>query len=77
LNTKESATFNIAGPDVLSIRQMAEAMGEHLGKAATFQQADGEPKDLIADISAMQSNLYKPICRFVNSLVEMQNYKID
>jgi nucleoside-diphosphate-sugar epimerase len=73
LNTKESATYNIAGPDVISIRRIAEAMGEHLGKEPTFQQAEGEPKDLIADISAMQSKLHKPVRHLVNSLREIQD----
>jgi UDP-glucose 4-epimerase len=73
LDTKESTTYNIAGPDVLSIRQIAEAMGEYLGKAPTFQHADGDPKDLIADISAMQSRLYKPIRRLYDSFNEINN----
>lgn len=72
LNTKESATYNIAGPDVLSIRQIAEAMGEHRSKAPIFQQAEGEPKDLIADISAMQSRLHQPTRHLFESLAELR-----
>ncbi len=68
LDTKESATYNIAGPDILSIRQIAEAMAEHLGKAPNFQRAEGEPKDLIADISAMQEQLWKPKRKLLESL---------
>lgn len=71
LNTTESATYNIAGPDVLSIRDIAEAMGEHLGKAPIFQLAEGEPKDLIADISAMQSRLHRPTRRLFDSFDEI------
>jgi UDP-glucose 4-epimerase len=72
LDTTESATYNIAGPDVLSIRQIAEAMGEHLGKVPIFQQAEGEPKDLIADISFMQSSLHKPSRHLFDSFDEMR-----
>lgn len=68
LNTKESATYNIAGPDVLSIRQIAEAMGEYIGTEPIFQQAAGEPKNLIADISAMQEQLSKPKHKLLESL---------
>jgi UDP-glucose 4-epimerase len=71
LDTKASATYNIAGPDVLSIRQIAEAMALHLGKAATFQQTEGEPKDLIADISAMQEQLSKPKRKLFESFYDI------
>lgn len=71
LKTTESATFNIAGPDVLSIRQIAEAMGQHLGKTPIFQYAEGEPKDLIADISAMKSRLIIPQINLIESLQEL------
>ena len=73
LGAKESAIYNIAGPDVLSIRQIAEAMGDHLGIAPIFQQAEGEPKDLIADISAMQSKLHKPTRHLFQSFAELRN----
>ncbi len=71
LDTKESATYNIAGPDVLSIRQIAEAMGEHIDKAPIFLQAKGEAKDLIADISAMQKWLCIPKRKLLESLYEL------
>ena len=60
LGQKVSATYNIAGPDILSIRQIAEAMGDYFGNKPIFQQAEGEPKDLIADIAVMKSKLYSP-----------------
>lgn len=60
LGQKVSATYNIAGPDVLSIRQIAEAMGDYFGNKPIFQQNEGEPKDLIADIAVMKSKLYLP-----------------
>jgi UDP-glucose 4-epimerase len=75
--TTQSATYNIAGPDVLSIRQIAEAMGEYLGKAPIFQQAEGEPKDLIADISAMQSELHVPTRHLFDSFEEIRGQKFE
>ena len=71
LDTKESATYNIAGPDVMSIRQISEAMGEHLGKAPIFEQAEGVPKDLIADISLMREQLWKPKRKLSESLKDI------
>jgi UDP-glucose 4-epimerase len=67
LDANKSATYNIAGPDVLSIRQISEAMGNYLGKAPIFQQAEGRAQDLIADISAMCSDLSRPVISLTNS----------
>lgn len=68
LNTRNSATFNLAGSEILTIRQIAEAMGVHLGKQPIFQQVEGEPRDLVADISAMRQQLHTPEHRLQDSL---------
>jgi nucleoside-diphosphate-sugar epimerase len=60
LSLKNSAIFNIAGPDVLSIREICESMGKFLGKPPVFEQQAGQPNDLIADISAMRRYLIEP-----------------
>ena len=71
LDTRESATYNIAGPDVLSIRQISEAMGQHLGIEPTFQKAEGIPNDLIADISLMKMQLWEPKLKLLESLSDV------
>jgi UDP-glucose 4-epimerase len=71
LNTQESATYNIAGPDVFSIRQIAEAMGDYLGKAPVFDQHNGEPSDLIADITMMKAMLHDPGRHLLNSFEDI------
>jgi UDP-glucose 4-epimerase len=68
LNTRDSATFNLAGYEILTIRQIAEAMGAHLGKQPIFQQVEGEPRDFVADISAMRQRLHTPEHRLQDSL---------
>lgn len=73
LNAKNSATYNIAGPDVFSIRQIAEAMGEHFGIEPIFQLVDGEPRDLIADISVMQSRLHRPTRHLFESFYDLRS----
>lgn len=60
LKLNESATFNIAGPEVLSIRQISEGMAQYLGVSALFKQQEESGSDLIADISAMQEKLVSP-----------------
>jgi UDP-glucose 4-epimerase len=63
LNLGGSATFNIAGPDVLSIREICESIGHYLNVEPIFDQQLGEPNNLIANISAMQKFLHNPVCR--------------
>ena len=60
LSLEDSATFNIAGSAVLSIRDICEGMGRFLGRAPIFEQQPGQPNDLIADISAMRERLHVP-----------------
>lgn len=59
-----SSTFNIAGPDILSIRELADAVGRVVGRPPIFVQADGRPRHLIADIEAMKSQLHCPSIHF-------------
>jgi len=61
LNLNESATFNIAGPDVLSIRDICEGMAKYLDIKPLFTQQPGKPNDLIADIGAMRKQLHVPV----------------
>ena len=68
LETNESAIYNLAGPDVLSIRQITLAMGEYFGKTPFYKQIEGKPKDMIADVYAMQKKLWKPKRKLLESL---------
>ena len=68
LELRKSATFNIAGPDILSIRQICEAMGEYLGKKPVFEWQTSQPSDLIADIAAMREQLANPKLRLFDTL---------
>ena len=71
LSLSESATFNIAGPEVLSIREICEGIGNHIGKTPLFQLQAGTPDDLIADITAMSASLIAPQRRLFETLVEL------
>jgi len=60
LAVQDSSTFNIAGPDILSIRQICEGMGEFLGINPIFEFQLEKPNDLIGDISEMRYYLHNP-----------------
>ncbi|WP_084172953.1 NAD-dependent epimerase/dehydratase family protein [Phormidium tenue] len=68
----ESATFNIAGPDVLSLRQIVEAMGEFLKMPPCFDTIDQEPHDLIGDNTAMKTTLVAPTRHMKDSLTDVE-----
>jgi UDP-glucose 4-epimerase len=71
LGLERSAIFNIAGPDVMSIREICEGIGRYVGREPVFVTDPGEPRDLVADISAMVETLHDPKRRLLELLDEM------
>ena len=68
---ENSATFNIAGPNVLSLRNICDTMGRYLGVEPAYKKHRGEPNDLIADISAMKKKLTIPKISLEESLTDI------
>ena len=66
-----SATVNVAGPEILSLRQICEAIGRRLGRRPVLEVQPGEPRDLIADISLMESLLIPPARRFEDGVADL------
>jgi hypothetical protein len=62
---------NVAGPEILSIRAMAEAIGERLGIEPRFEEAEEEPGDLIGDTARMRALLAAPERRFRDHVAEL------
>jgi UDP-glucose 4-epimerase len=71
LSVSKSFTANIAGPEVLSIREIVTAMGQHVGKIPVIHSTVGGSNDLIADISIMRSMLHNPELRLTDSLPDV------
>jgi nucleoside-diphosphate-sugar epimerase len=67
----DSAIFNIAGPEVLSIRQICEGMGRHLNRAPVFNIIDSSGNDLVADTTEMERELVKPKLRLLHELQDV------
>jgi UDP-glucose 4-epimerase len=60
-----SHKLNVAGPDVLSLRQIAEIIGEEVGRQPAFEVSASEGDiDLIGDITRMRVRLHDPAIRF-------------
>ena len=65
LKLEQSHRINVAGPDALSLRHIAGAVGTKLGRTPRYSvDPAAEPRDLIADIGKMRRLLAPPAIRF-------------
>jgi nucleoside-diphosphate-sugar epimerase len=75
LTLEESGIFNLAGPDIFSIRTICESMGKYLKKKPNFKVLPGYQKNLIGDISNMKLKLISPKINLLASFPEIyQNH---
>lgn len=71
LETTESATFNIAGSEVLPISSIAEIIGEAVGRTPVFQRSAANGRDLIGDNRVMRARLHEPATTLAHGIAEM------
>lgn len=67
LELSDSATLNIAGPDVVSLRQIAETGGRLVDREPSFAHTDPQP-DLVASIDRMRATVGAPEVAFEEGL---------
>ena len=60
LNRSDSQTYNLGGPEILSIREICNLFGSYLEKTPNFKQSSDLPKDLVGDISLISKVLHQP-----------------
>jgi UDP-glucose 4-epimerase len=63
LESENSAIYNIAGPEILSLRTLCVEIAQLVGRAARFETVPGEPSDVIGDIALMRAHLHEPTIR--------------
>lgn len=68
---KGSRTINLAGSEVLSIRKVAEIIGDKLGIKPVFEHIAGEPKDLIGNNDLMCELLGRKAVQFSERVAEL------
>jgi nucleoside-diphosphate-sugar epimerase len=72
LGLTQSRTINIAGPDAVSLRRIAEVIGAEVGRDPAFTvDAAAKPRDLVADISRMRTVLGAPATGIAAGLREL------
>lgn len=65
LTLQQSCTLNVAGGEILSMRQIGDIIGNVVGKAAYFTTEAQEEGDLIGDIRLLEERLgYRPHTSF-------------
>lgn len=65
INLKESGKFNIAGPDILSLRDICNIIGAKVNVEPVFDVNENvKPNDLIGDVTKMKETLWTPIVTF-------------
>lgn len=71
LESKSSAIYNVAGPEILSLRELCGEIELLLGKAARFDSFPGQPSDVVGDISLMRKRLHNPLIRLADGLKDL------
>lgn len=71
LALSQSATINVAGPEVLSLRAVAEIAGAQLGTSPLFKVAPGKPGHLVADTARMTTLLGATTKRLDQAIAEL------
>ena len=60
INLKGEYIINVAGKEIINIRELCEMIGKKLNVSAVFKRIDTPQNDLVADISLMIDKLYSP-----------------
>jgi len=61
VDRKVTGTMDVAGPEILTVRQMCEAIGRLVGIVPRFTSEEGgEPADLFGDITILREQLLLP-----------------
>lgn len=71
LSLKGSHTFNIAGAQVMSLRVIAQTIGNAVGREPILKIEQTEPRNLIANIDALCEKLVAPEVKFSQGLLEL------
>lgn len=66
-----SHTFNVAGDEVLSLREIGQIIGEVVDRPPVFTEEDAVSRSLIGDIQAMKASLCVPKVDFAHGIRDL------
>lgn len=62
--------LDVAGPEVLTMREIGEAIGKQVGRAPVFENREGQPTDFIANLEGGRTKLPVAKTRFADGLAK-------
>lgn len=71
LSLANSQTLNVAGPQPVTIREIAERIGSLIGRHPNFVVGEGNPERVVADVGRIQSVLGRPLISFDEGIRSM------
>ena len=72
LSLEDNWTINIAGPELLSIRDICDCFGNYLGMEPKYSLTEHSSSDLVGDISVMKELLINPQGKLVDHLEDIE-----
>ena len=72
LKCTESRTYNMGGPEILSIREICDLFGTYLEKLPKYEITAGFSNDLIGDIALISKELYQPSIKLSDMSSELE-----
>jgi UDP-glucose 4-epimerase len=71
LDAPKSRILMAAGPDILSIRAMADLIGHQVGRNPIFEKMDGDDAKMIANHKVAESLLARPMTGFSDGISQL------
>lgn len=71
ISTHGSFTFNVAGPEILTIKQIADTIGKQMGIEPVYEFKDTVGDNWIAKTDLLQQRIYQPIARLEDKISEL------
>lgn len=68
LQLQGTGKINVAGPEILSLRQLCDTIGRAVKRAPVYRTERGEPRHIIGDITKMGELLVSPTIAFSDGL---------
>ena len=66
-----SFTFNVAGPETLSLKQICDIIGNRLGVSPIYEITDKEAPNFIADTELLRKLVYQPATKIEDKISEL------
>jgi UDP-glucose 4-epimerase len=68
---ESSEGFDVAGPEILTLRQVADTIGRHLDRAPSFVHSHESPTELVGDITTMTRLVGAPRRTFDSGIADL------